>query len=91
MVYALIIGEANYQKPTNRLGSMKTENFDQPGSLMLETQRMLKERDLLAVYTATGISFYWLRKFASGEFKNPSVNRVQSLYEFLKGEPLLTA
>lgn len=70
---------------------MKTENFDQPGSLMLETQRMLKERDLLAVYTATGISFYWLRKFASGEFKNPSVNRVQSLYEFLKGEPLLTA
>ena len=70
---------------------MKTENFDQPGSLMLETQRLLKERDLLAVYTATGISFYWLRKFASGEFKNPSVNRVQSLYEFLKGEPLLTA
>lgn len=70
---------------------MKTENFDQPGSLMLETQRMLKEQDLLAVYTATGISFYWLRKFASGEFKNPSVNRVQSLYEFLKGKPLLTA
>ena len=67
---------------------MKTENFDQPGSLMLETQRMLKEQDLLTVYSETGISFYWLRKFSSGEFKNPSVNRVQHLYEFLKGEPL---
>jgi hypothetical protein len=67
---------------------MKTETFDQPGSLMLETQRMLKEQDLLTVYSETGISFYWLRKFASGEFKNPSVNRVQCLYEFLKGQTL---
>ena len=67
---------------------MKTETFDQPGSLMLETQRMLKEQDLLTVYSETGISFDWLRKFSSGEFKNPSVNRVQRLYEFLKGEPL---
>ena len=67
---------------------MKTETFDQPGSLMLETQRMLKEQALLTVYSETGISFYWLRKFSSGEFKNPSVNRVQHLYEFLKGKPL---
>ena len=68
---------------------MKTETFDQPGTLMLETQKMLKDQDLLTVYSETGISFYWLRKFASGEFKNPSVNRVQRLYEFLKGDPLL--
>ena len=67
---------------------MKTETFDQPGTLMLETQKMLKDQDLLMVYSETGISFYWLRKFSSGEFKNPSVNRVQCLYEFLKGQPL---
>ena len=67
---------------------MKTETFDQPGTLMLETQKMLKDQDLLTVYSETGISFYWLRKFSSGEFKNPSVNRVQCLYEFLKGQPL---
>ena len=67
---------------------MKTETFDQPGTLMLETQKMLKDQDLLTVYSETGISFYWLRKFSSGEFKNPSVNRVQHLYEFLKGKPL---
>lgn len=67
---------------------MRTEDFDQPGTLMLETQRLLKDQDLLTVYTETGISFYWLRKFAAGEFKNPSVNRVQRLYEYLKSEPL---
>lgn len=55
---------------------------------MLETQKLLKDQDLLVVYSETGISFYWLRKFAVGEFKNPSVNRVQRLYEFLKGQPL---
>jgi len=55
---------------------------------MTETQKLLKDQDLLEVYAKTGISFYWLRKFASGEFKNPSVNRVQCLYEFLKGQPL---
>lgn len=68
---------------------MKTDSFDQPGTLMTETQKLLKDQDLLEVYANTGISFYWLRKFASGEFKNPSVNRVQCLYEFLKGQPLL--
>ena len=67
---------------------MKTDSFDQPGTLMTETQKLLKDQDLLEVYAKTGISFYWLRKFASGEFKNPSVNRVQCLYEFLKGQPL---
>lgn len=38
----------------------------------------------------TKISFYWLRKFSSGNFSDPSVNRVQELYEYLTGEPLLT-
>lgn len=67
---------------------MKNESFDQPGTLMVETQKLLKSKNLLEVYSSTGISFYWLRKFAAGEFKNPSVNRVQSLYEFLAEKPL---
>lgn len=67
---------------------MKTEPFDQPGTLMQETQKLLKDQDLLRIYSHTGISFYWLRKFAAGDFKNPSVNRVQSLYEYLAGKPL---
>ena len=74
--------------PTTNSTDMTNETFDQPGTLMLETQKLLKDQDLLDIYSKTGISFYWLRKFSSGEFKNPSVNRVQRLYEFLKGQPL---
>lgn len=63
--------------------STKTDTFDQPGTLMCKTLELLKERDLLQVYSETKISFYWLRKFVGGGFKNPSVNRVQYLYEHL--------
>lgn len=47
------------------------------------------EKTLPAIAEETGISFYWLRHFKSGEYKDPSVNRVQRVYEFLTGEPLL--
>ena len=65
------------------------DQFERPRTLMIETARLLKGRDLMDIQKATGISFYWLRKFAVGEFKNPSVNRVQCLYEHLSGKPLL--
>lgn len=69
--------------------SQKHEPFDQPSSLMLITIELLKGRDLLDVYSETKISFYWLRKFAAGCYKNPSVNRVQYLYEHLTGTRLV--
>ncbi len=61
-----------------------------PLSLMTETQRLLKQRSrtLLDVANDTGIPFYWLRKFHYGEIDNPSVNRVQKLYEYLAGKKL---
>ena len=34
------------------------------------------------------VPYIWLIKFRDGKIKDPSVNRVQALYEFLKGEPL---
>lgn len=37
----------------------------------------------------SGIPFYWLQKFAAGCFAAPNVNRVQYLYEFLTGTPLI--
>ena len=67
---------------------MKNDHFDQSGSLMTKTQALLRGHDLLAIYNATGLSFYWLRKFASGEIRNPSVNRVQYLYEHLSKKKL---
>lgn len=63
--------------------------FDTPGTLMQRALELLKKRgDLMGVYDETKISFYWLRKFAAGDFKNPSVNRVQFLYEHLSGKKL---
>ena len=67
---------------------MKDDSFDQPQSLMKRTQAMLKKKDLLGIYHDTGLPFYWLRKFAGGEIKNPSVNRVQFLHEHLSGKKL---
>lgn len=56
---------------------------------MAKTRVLLKAAGLLKVYTDTGLPFYWLRKVASGEIKNPSVNRVQYLYEHLTRTTLL--
>lgn len=63
---------------------------NQPGSLYMTTLRLLKDsgKSLPTVYLETGLPFYWLRKFASGDVKDPSVNRIQKLYEYLTGKPL---
>lgn len=58
------------------------------GSLMERTKELLRGRDLLVVYKETDISYYWLRKFLDGKVLNPSVNRVQHLYEYLSGEKI---
>lgn len=62
-----------------------------PGSLMTETLRLLKERKetLINISDKTEIPFYWLRKFLGGEINDPSVNRVQRLYEYLSGTQLV--
>lgn len=64
--------------------------FDEPQSLMHRTQQLLIHHKLscLDVYKETGINYHWLKKFENGDFNNPSVNRVQSLYEFLSGKKL---
>lgn len=61
-----------------------------PYSLMVRTIALLKEdeRSLITIHRETNIPFYWLRKFAAKEFDNPSVNRVQCLYEFLTKKKL---
>lgn len=63
---------------------------DQPGALMATVQKMLKDdaRPLLQVFEDTKIPYYWLRTFSSGGYKNPSVNRIEKLYEYLSGKNL---
>ena len=59
----------------------RLQDFDQPGALMERTRTALIERGPFRAHEETRIPFYWLRTFAAGGFKNPSVNRVQYLYE----------
>lgn len=35
------------------------------------------------------VPYIWLIKFRDGKIADPSVNRVQALYEYLTGNPLL--
>jgi hypothetical protein len=67
-------------------------------SLMVQTLRLLREHpkslpDIHADLKAQGsiITFYWLRKFSSGNFKDPSVNRVEELYKYLTGKSVVAA
>jgi hypothetical protein len=61
-------------------------------TLLERTRELLKEeaksRTLMEIHKETELPFYWLRKVASGETKDPSVNRIQTLYEHLSGKKL---
>lgn len=60
------------------------------GSLHEVTLKLLKGHRLTLpeVYKETNLPYYWLKKFSSGEINDPSVNRVQALYEYLSGRKL---
>jgi hypothetical protein len=68
----------------------KTNTFDKQGKLHSKTHALLQadERGLAQISIDTGISFYWLQRFNQNAFKNPSVNRVEYLYEQLTGKAL---
>jgi hypothetical protein len=69
----------------------RTHMQDDTVSLMERTLTLLDSANLSLpeIYAKTGISFYWLRRFKSRKIADPSVNRVQALYEFLAAAPLL--
>jgi hypothetical protein len=69
--------------------SKKEGQFDQPNTLMQKTVKLVKAGDLVKISYETDIPFYWLRKFAAGAYQNPSVNRVQWLYEHLTNSKLV--
>ena len=66
------------------------ESKEQQGSLLLQTRALLQTCNMryLDIYRATGLSPNWLTGIATGKITNPSVNRVQALYEYLKGDKL---
>lgn len=60
------------------------------GTLHSVTLKLLKEHQLSLpeIYKETSLPYYWLKKFSSEEIQDPSVNRVQALYEFLAARKL---
>jgi hypothetical protein len=64
-----------------------------PESLHEITRQLLQEcpQTTYNVAVATRLSYSWLVAFASDRMAHPSVNRVQVLYEYLSGKPLLRA
>lgn len=65
-------------------------DFDQPGSLHLRVMKYLKEdkRSLIEIHADSKLPFYWLKTLITGTIKNPSLNRMQALYEYYSGKPL---
>lgn len=72
-------------------GKMLLQEYDKPQSLLINTRALIKQdrRPLHMIAQATNIPFFWLKKFSAGEIPNPSVNRVQYLYEFLNKSELI--
>ena len=72
-------------------GKMILQEFDKPLSLYATTRQLLKDdaRPVRMIGQATGVPYYWLKKFSAGEIPNPAVNRIQYLYEFLSKSKLI--
>lgn len=47
-----------------------------------------QDKEFMVIWRDTGIPYYWLRKIARGEIKNPGIQRIQFLYEFFSGKKL---
>jgi hypothetical protein len=61
------------------------------GSLMQKTCALLQKENPLAVSMETGLSYHWLAKLQSGSMLDPSVNKIQFLYEHLTKKSLSIA
>lgn len=58
---------------------MKT--IEKPGRLLSATLKAARKVKLDDLTRATGFPSSWLRKLLAGTIKNPSVNRVEKVYE----------
>ena len=47
----------------------------------------IRETSQVRVHDETGISFYWIRKLMQDVLKDPRIDYIATLYEYLTGEP----
>lgn len=60
----------------------------QPGTLLQKTCELIAEVDMLSISAETGLSYHWLMKVKGGNVSDPSVNKIQFLYEHLSKKKL---
>lgn len=67
---------------------MHQKTNDTNASLHKRTLELLRkdETPLATLAIKVGLPFYWLKAYKSGAICDPSVNRVQRLYEHLTGK-----
>jgi hypothetical protein len=60
------------------------------GTLHQKAFELLKgcDKPLPDIAQESELPYYWLKKFSADGVKDPSVNRVQKLYEYLTKKPL---
>jgi hypothetical protein len=60
------------------------------GTLLARTRDLLRNtgESYLAIYKHTGLKPNWLSLLATGAIPDPSVNKVQALYEYLSAKKL---
>jgi hypothetical protein len=60
------------------------------GKLLSKTRELLANTSetYLDIYSATGLTPTWLSLVANDKLKDPSVNKIQKLYEHLSGKEL---
>lgn len=63
----------------------------QEGTLLARTRALLQQSTTtyLGIYRATGLTPNWLSQLATDKLTDPSVNKVQALYEHLSGKTLV--
>ena len=63
---------------------------EEEGTLLKRVRELLQDTSMtnLELYSATGLQPGWIDTVRRGTIKNPSVNRVQKLYEFLADQKL---
>lgn len=76
---------------THHNGDPMSNDTEAGNSLLAHTRELLRktQRPYLDIYSDTGLSPNWLSQMLHGRIKEPSVNKVQKLYEYLSGKSLL--
>jgi hypothetical protein len=68
----------------------KNRTYHEESRLVARTRELLRasNKTQLEIYNDTKIQPNWLAQFSAGSILNPSANRTEALYNYLRGSPL---